>query len=105
MSVRRLNQRQRPSGSVLATGAVFLAVICCAGPALLAGGILVVAGGALGSPVVLALAAAVLAGAVVYALRRRSRARNLVQGNTGAAGGSRPIEDERRGAPSTPDLR
>lgn len=85
MSERPSNPGQGPGGILLAIGAVFLAVTCCAGPALLAGGGLVLLGGVLGNPVVLAIAVLVLAGAVLYTLRRRARARSGTHGLSGAA--------------------
>lgn len=89
MSERPSNPGQGPGGILLAIGAVFLAVTCCAGPALLAGGGLALVGGILGNPVVLAIAALVLAGAVLYTLRRRARSRNRVQGLTGPGSADR----------------
>ncbi len=55
----------------LAVGAVLLAVACCAGPVLIAAGVLGVAGGILRSPATLATAALALVGAVLYVLHRR----------------------------------
>lgn len=89
MSERPSNPGQGPGGIWLTIGAVFVAVICCAGPLLLAGGGLAVAGGVLGSPLVLAIAALVLAGAVLYTLHRRSRSRSRVQGLAGPGAADR----------------
>ncbi len=75
MSDRRPSRSGSERGSLLwGAGMVALAVVCCAGPALLASGLLALVGGALGSPVVLGSAALVLAGVIGYVLRRRARA-------------------------------
>jgi mercuric ion transport protein len=65
---------QEPSGARMATagiGAVLLAIICCAGPALLASGALGAIGGFLGSPWVITAAALLLVAAVTAVIRRR----------------------------------
>ena len=68
------SQKDRGSGlgGLAAGGAVLLAVVCCAGPLLIAAGALGVAGGILRSPAVLATAALALVGAILYVLHRRS---------------------------------
>ncbi|MDP9890119.1 hypothetical protein [Pseudarthrobacter enclensis] len=109
MSERPLNPGQGPGGILLTIGAVFLAVTCCAGPALLAGSGLVLLGGVLATPVVLAIAVLVLAGAVLYTLRRRARARSRARGPSGAAAEAAGPVDGTPGvndccATSTPDL-
>lgn len=55
-----------------ATAAVAI-VICCAAPALLAGGLLASVGAVAGNPLVITLGVAVVAGAVVVALVRHRR--------------------------------
>ena len=73
----------------LAVGAVLLAVACCAGPVLIAAGVLGVAGGILRSPAVLAIAALALVGAVLYVLHRRR------SGRAGAAVPAHPQDGQR----------
>jgi hypothetical protein len=64
------------SGILFAVGAVALAVICCAGPVLIAGGGLALVGGVIGNPAVLAIGALMVAGAAAFiVIRRRARAR------------------------------
>ena len=60
-------------GSWLAVGVVGLAVICCAGPALIAGGALAAGGGILGSPSVVLVGAVILATGIGVALLRQRR--------------------------------
>lgn len=91
------DRSSRPSGGMgsilFAVGAVALAVICCAGPALMAGGILALVGGMLGNPAVLAAGALILAGAVAYVVsRRRAHVRTTERAarRDGSAGGSSP---------------
>ena len=55
--------------------AALLIVACCAGPALITGGVLADAGRLLGSPVVIAAGLAIALGGVVIVLRRRARGR------------------------------
>ncbi len=88
------NRPSAPSGGIrgilFAVGAVTLAVICCAGPVLIAGGGLALAGGVIGNPAVLAIGALVVAGAVAFTVsRRRARARaNEVPGGQSEGGSS-----------------
>lgn len=58
------------TGALLAVGAV---VLCCAGPALVAGGVITAVGGVFSSPVVIALGVALVAGALCFALWRSRR--------------------------------
>lgn len=51
---------------------VFALVLCCAGPALIAGGALSAIGAALRSPVVIAIGVALVLTAVSITLRRRA---------------------------------
>jgi hypothetical protein len=70
---------QEPSGTRMATariGAVLLAIICCAGPALLASGALGAIGGFLGNPWVITAAALLLAAAATAVIRRRRSGRD-----------------------------
>lgn len=59
-----------PSGLLLGSGLVLVAVLCCAGPALIAIGALGVIGGWLDNPWVIGAAVALLAGAVVWTVGR-----------------------------------
>lgn len=61
------------SGAGLGVTAVLAMVLCCAAPALVAGGLLASLGAVIGSPAVIALGVAVVGGAVVFAVRRRRR--------------------------------
>lgn len=63
-----------PGGRAVA-GVGLLMMLCCAGPALIAGGALGVLGGAVGNPWLIAAGALVVAAAVGYTLYRRSRHR------------------------------
>lgn len=54
-------------------GAGLLMVLCCAGPALVAGGALGILGGALGSPWAIGAGGLVIVAALGYALTRRHR--------------------------------
>jgi hypothetical protein len=68
--------RRRSPGAAGVLGLVgvgALLVVCCAGPALIAGGALGVLGGALGNPWLIGAAAIVVLAAVGYTLRRRGR--------------------------------
>lgn len=60
-----------PSGLLLGSGVALFAVVCCAGPALIAAGALGVIGGWLGSPWVIGAAVALLVAAVVWTMSRR----------------------------------
>ena len=68
MSERPSSPRPGAGGVLVAIGVMALAVGCCAGPALIAGGVL-------RNPVVLAIGALVVVGAGVYTVYRRTRAR------------------------------
>jgi len=73
---RVVNQPHRRGsfhGVGLGVTAAIAMVICCAAPALLAGGLLASLGAVAGNPLVIALGLAVVAGAVVFALVHRSR--------------------------------
>ncbi|WP_262407027.1 hypothetical protein [Tsukamurella columbiensis] len=60
-------------GGVLAVaGAALAMIVCCAGPALIAGGVLTGLGGALTSPWLLGAGLLVTAAALGYTLRRRA---------------------------------
>jgi len=64
-----------PGPRVGATGAVlvgFALVLCCAGPALIAGGALSAIGGVLSNPLVIALGVMLILAAVLVTLRRRA---------------------------------
>lgn len=67
-----------------------LAVICCAGAVLIAGGGLAMVGGVIGNPAVLVIGAVIVAGAVAFAvIRRRARARaSEVPGGQSESGAS-----------------
>jgi mercuric ion transport protein len=78
-----------PGTTLPLVGAVVAAVICCAGPTLVAGGALVAVGGFLRNPVVIAVAAFAVASAVGYAVRRyradpASRPRRVAEQETDA---------------------
>ena len=60
-------------GLLAVAGGVLVMVACCAGPALIAGGVLAGLGGVLTSPWLLAAGVLVVAAAVGYTLRRRAR--------------------------------
>jgi mercuric ion transport protein len=60
-----------PSGLLLGSGVALFAVVCCAGPALIAAGALGVIGGWLGSPWVIGAAVALLVAAVLWTMSRR----------------------------------
>lgn len=60
-------------GLLAVAGGVLAMVACCAGPALIAGGVLAGLGGVLTSPWLLAAGVLVVAAAVGYTLRRRAR--------------------------------
>ena len=63
-----------PGGALTAAGALLAVAACCAGPALLTGGVLGAIGGLLGNPLVIAAGALILTAALGYAahtLRRR----------------------------------
>ena len=62
------------SGAGLGVTAVVAMVLCCAAPALLAGGLLASLGAVIRSPAVVALGVAVAGGAVAYAVGPRRRA-------------------------------
>ncbi|GGK28516.1 hypothetical protein GCM10011583_70630 [Streptomyces camponoticapitis] len=57
-------------GLLAAIGLILLPVICCAGPALLASGILAGVGGAVVSPWLLAPAAVLIAAGLLWRVRR-----------------------------------
>ena len=61
-------------GAGLGATAVLAMVLCCAGPALVAGGLVASLGAVVRNPVVITLGLAIIAGAVVFAIRRRRRA-------------------------------
>ena len=73
-----------PTGPVLAIGVAVVAVVCCAGPALLAGGLLTGIGGAFGNPWLLGAGSMLIVAAIGYTLARRSR-RRTAKGNDGGA--------------------
>jgi mercuric ion transport protein len=52
-------------------GAALLVIVCCAGPALIAAGVLGAIGGVLGNPWMIAAAIVVLVAAVTTVVRRR----------------------------------
>lgn len=68
---------RRTSPSVIGVlglvGAAALLVICCAGPALIAGGVLAVLGGLLHSRWLIGAAVVMVLGTAGYLLRRRGR--------------------------------
>ena len=71
-----MNQRPEPSSdrtAWLAVGGVALAVICCAGPALIAGGALAALGGFFSSGSVIALGVLLVIVGFIAARSRRSR--------------------------------
>lgn len=71
-----MNQQPEPSSdrtARLAVGGVALAVICCAGPALIAGGALAAVGGFLSSGSVIALGVLLVIVGLIAARSRRSR--------------------------------
>jgi hypothetical protein len=71
MSDRQPADRDR-SPWLVAVGVLAL-VLCCAGPALIAGGILATIGRVASNWFVIALGLAIVAGALVFAFNRRSR--------------------------------
>jgi hypothetical protein len=78
------NRDAGTGGALIAIGAVGLAVLCCAGPVLIAAGGLGLAGGLLGSWPVLGVAGLIVAAAVGYTLvrvRRRTGAGSTVAGS------------------------
>lgn len=71
---RRDQQRSGTGTAAAGIGAALLAIVCCAGPALIASGTLGALGAFLGNPWVIAAAVLLLAGAVTAVIRhRRSR--------------------------------
>jgi hypothetical protein len=79
MADRSPGHGQEPSGAGMAAagiGAAVLVIACCAGPALVAAGVLGALGGFLGSPWVIAAAIVVLAAAVTAVIRRRRAGRD-----------------------------
>lgn len=62
-----------PSGALLGSGAALFAVVCCAGPALIAAGGLGVIGGWLRSPWLIGTALTLLAAAVLWTMARRRK--------------------------------
>lgn len=66
-------KKARPTSLLLGPGVVLVAVICCAGPALLAAGALGAFGAWLASPWVIGAAIVLLALVVAATVRRRSR--------------------------------
>lgn len=60
-----------PSGLLLGSGVALFAVVCCAGPALIAAGALGVIGGWLGSPLVIGAAVVLFVLSVVWTVSRR----------------------------------
>ena len=71
-----MNQPQRKSsfsGATLGATALLAMVLCCAAPALVAGGLLASLGAVIRSPVVIALGVFVVGGTVVFVGRRRRK--------------------------------
>ncbi|NUP46362.1 MAG: hypothetical protein HOW97_03465 [Catenulispora sp.] len=64
-----------PGGLLAGIGAAVAVIVCCAGPALLAAGVLGAVGAFLANPWVIVAAAVVVGTAVVTTVRRRSRRR------------------------------
>ncbi|MEU4360359.1 hypothetical protein [Promicromonospora sp. NPDC023987] len=64
-----------PPAALVAAGAVLLAVVCCAGPVLLAAGALGALGAWLANPWMIGAGITVLMGAVAWTMQRRSRNR------------------------------
>jgi mercuric ion transport protein len=71
MSDRQPAQQDRSPWLIAVAGLAL--VLCCAGPALIAGGILATIGQTLSNGFVIAVGLAIVAGGVVFALSRRSR--------------------------------
>lgn len=71
------SERRGPAsaGIVTVIGIGLLAVLCCAGPALLAGGALAGIGGVLGNPWLLTLGAVLIVGGLIYTVVRRDERR------------------------------
>ena len=69
-----MNEAEPPhsgrGGIAVIIGALTL-VLCCAGPALIAGGALTAVGGTLGSPIVITVGVALVVTAIAITLRRR----------------------------------
>ncbi len=92
-------------GADLAAAAVFgLAVLCCAGPALLAAGALGALGGWLADPWLIGAAVVLIAAAVARALRRRTTHTPDAgeDGEDGGAGPGSPLEPRPVDAAPTP---
>ena len=70
-SSRREPQRSGTRTAAAGIGAALAMIVCCAGPALLAAGVLGALGGLLDNPWVIAFAAVVLITAVTIVVRRR----------------------------------
>ncbi|MEX1009394.1 MAG: hypothetical protein WD271_16365 [Acidimicrobiia bacterium] len=68
--------KRLPTGAGVVIGGLIL-VLCCAGPALVAGGALAAVGSILGNPAVIAAGAALLVGAFAVPYTRHARARRL----------------------------
>ncbi|HEU5006829.1 MAG TPA: hypothetical protein VFT67_07650 [Jatrophihabitantaceae bacterium] len=62
------------AGLLATLGVVVVAVLCCAGPALLAGGALAGLGGLLRNPWLIGVGAVIVVTAISLAMRRRRRA-------------------------------
>jgi hypothetical protein len=73
--VTRPPQHESPTGVLTVLGAGALMVLCCAGPILLASGVLAGLGAALRNPWLIGIGAAVLAAAIIYTATRIARHR------------------------------
>lgn len=74
-----MNDKRDPAdggGLLIGAGAALAMVLCCAGPALVAGGLLAGIGGLLRNPWVIGAGIAVLALAVLVTLTRHRRSRD-----------------------------
>lgn len=98
------------TGVGLGATAAVAVVLCCAGPALVAGGVLASLGALAGNPLVITLGVAVVTGALVFAVVHRRRRgccpleRGPVETSSDEAGRPRPPSqtsptDTRRGTP------
>ena len=85
-------RRSSFSGAGLGATAVSAMILCCAAPALVAGGLLASLGAVIRSPVVIALGVMVVGGTVVLAVGRRRRKSGMLPAP--GRSGSAPLGDD-----------
>ena len=90
------------SGAGLGVTAVLAMVLCCAAPALVAGGLLGSLGAVIRSPVVIALGVFVVGGTVVFAVGRRRRKSACCPPQDGPGPAPAPLGDDVKPAARPP---